>query len=81
MTQRKDAGCTGKESRLTSLAGKTVTVIGLGRFGGGVGVTQWLCAQGARVIVSDKDVTRTFWACISRNSTLRNDPRLYPCRA
>lgn len=36
------------------LAGKRVTVIGLGRFGGGIGVTKWLCAQGARVTVSDK---------------------------
>jgi len=31
-----------------------VTVVGLGRFGGGVGVTSWLCRQGARVTVSDR---------------------------
>ncbi len=37
-----------------SLAGAAVTVIGLGRFGGGVGVTRWLCGQGARVTVSDQ---------------------------
>ena len=37
-----------------SLAGKKVTVVGLGRFGGGIGVTQWLCAQGAEVTVSDR---------------------------
>ena len=30
------------------LAGKRVTVLGLGRFGGGVGVARWLCSQGAR---------------------------------
>ena len=36
------------------LAGKRVTVVGLGRFGGGVGVTRWLCRQGARVTVSDQ---------------------------
>lgn len=36
------------------LAGRRVTVIGLGRFGGGVGVTRWLCGQGAEVTVSDK---------------------------
>ena len=35
------------------LSGKKVTVVGLGRFGGGIGVTKWLCAQGAKVIVSD----------------------------
>ena len=44
------------ESRpaVQSLSGKKVTVIGLGRFGGGVGVTKWLCSQGAKVIVTDK---------------------------
>jgi UDP-N-acetylmuramoylalanine--D-glutamate ligase len=31
-----------------------VTVVGLGRFGGGVGAARWLCAQGAIVTVSDK---------------------------
>ena len=34
--------------------GKRVTVMGLGRFGGGVGVTRWLCAQGAHVVVTDR---------------------------
>ncbi len=38
----------------SALAGKRVTVVGLGRFGGGLGVTSWLCGQGARVTVSDK---------------------------
>ncbi len=38
------------------LAGKRVTVMGLGLFGGGVGVTRWLVASGARVTVTD---TRT----------------------
>ncbi len=37
-----------------SLAGKRITVVGLGRFGGGIGVTRWLCGQGARVTVSDQ---------------------------
>jgi UDP-N-acetylmuramoylalanine--D-glutamate ligase len=35
------------------LNGLAVTVVGLGRFGGGVGVTRWLCGQGACVTVSD----------------------------
>ncbi len=39
---------------VANLRGKRVTVMGLGRFGGGVGVTKWLCGQGAKVIVSDK---------------------------
>ena len=33
--------------------GKRVTVAGLGRFGGGVGVTRWLAGLGADVTVSD----------------------------
>ena len=33
--------------------GKRVTVMGLGRFGGGVGVTRWLVQAGARVVVTD----------------------------
>ena len=39
---------------MIDLAGKKVTVVGLGRFGGGIGVTQWLCGQGAEVTVSDR---------------------------
>ncbi len=35
------------------LAGKRVLVMGLGRFGGGVGVARWLAGQGARVTVTD----------------------------
>ena len=39
---------------MIDLAGKKVTVVGLGRFGGGIGVTQWLRSQGADVTVSDR---------------------------
>jgi len=35
------------------LNGKRVTVMGLGRFGGGVGVTRYLVKQGADVLVTD----------------------------
>jgi len=35
------------------MTGKRVVVMGLGRFGGGVGLARWLCAQGARVVVTD----------------------------
>lgn len=38
---------------LTELANARVTVMGLGRFAGGVGVTRWLARQGARVTVTD----------------------------
>lgn len=36
-----------------SLSGRNVTVLGLGRFGGGVGVARWLARQGARVTATD----------------------------
>ncbi|MFO0838407.1 MAG: UDP-N-acetylmuramoyl-L-alanine--D-glutamate ligase [Phycisphaerae bacterium] len=35
------------------LRDKRVTVMGLGRFGGGVGVARWLVARGSRVTVTD----------------------------
>lgn len=38
---------------MMELAGKRVVVMGLGRFGGGIGVTKWLCAQRANVHVTD----------------------------
>jgi UDP-N-acetylmuramoylalanine--D-glutamate ligase len=38
-----------------SFAGKRITVAGLGRFGGGIAVTRWLCSQGAHVLVTDLD--------------------------
>ncbi len=37
------------------MEGRRVTVMGLGRFGGGLGVTRWLCAQGAQVLLTDLD--------------------------
>ena len=36
------------------LAGRRVVVMGLGRFGGGVGVTRFLARQGADVLVTDR---------------------------
>ena len=38
---------------VTHLEGKRVVVMGLGRFGGGVGVVRYLVGQGARVLVTD----------------------------
>lgn len=38
--------------------GMRVTVMGLGRFGGGIGVTRWLAARGARVLVTDIESAR-----------------------
>ena len=36
-----------------SLENARVTVMGLGNFGGGAGVTRWLCEQGATVLLTD----------------------------
>ncbi len=38
---------------LGDLVPKRVTLMGLGRFGGGVGVARWLAEQGAHVLVTD----------------------------
>ncbi|MEM9374306.1 MAG: Mur ligase family protein [Planctomycetota bacterium] len=40
---------------MDSLEQRRVVVMGLGRFGGGVGVTRWLAAQGADVLVTDRE--------------------------
>ncbi len=37
----------------SDLAGRSVTVMGLGLFGGGAAVSRWLAAQGAQVTVTD----------------------------
>jgi UDP-N-acetylmuramoylalanine--D-glutamate ligase len=39
---------------MQSIDGARVTVMGLGRFGGGVGVTRWLASRGAKVLVTDQ---------------------------
>ncbi|MFO0874965.1 MAG: UDP-N-acetylmuramoyl-L-alanine--D-glutamate ligase [Phycisphaerales bacterium] len=38
---------------MDEFSGKTVLVMGLGRFGGGLGVTRWLCGRGATVVLTD----------------------------
>lgn len=40
---------------MQQLKGQRVTVMGLGRFGGGIAVSRWLARQGASVLVTDKD--------------------------
>jgi UDP-N-acetylmuramoylalanine--D-glutamate ligase len=46
------------------LAGSRITVMGLGRFGGGVGVTRYLAARGADVLVTDLDPAEKLTASI-----------------
>ena len=43
----------GSSQTNSSFDGKRVVVMGLGRFGGGIGVTRWLVQQGASVTVTD----------------------------
>ncbi len=45
---------------------RRVVVMGLGRFGGGVGVAQWLARQGARVVVTDQADPATLGESIAR---------------
>lgn len=40
-------------AQMMDVAGKRVVVMGLGRFGGGLGVTRWLAERGADVLVTD----------------------------
>lgn len=40
---------------MQELKNQRVTVMGLGRFGGGIAVARWLAGQGVRVLVTDKD--------------------------
>lgn len=40
---------------MEDLRNQRVTVLGLGRFGGGIAVAKWLCQQGAKVLVTDRD--------------------------
>ena len=43
---------------MDALAGKRVTVFGLGRFGGGIAVSRWLVSQNAHITVADQDTSQ-----------------------
>lgn len=51
---------------LPSLTNQRVLVQGLGRFGGGVGVTRWLASQGAHVTVTDIDTPENLRASLDQ---------------
>lgn len=55
---------------MNDLAGKRVTVMGLGRFGGGLGVTRWLAAQGATVLVTDLEPADKLQDAVAKLSDL-----------
>lgn len=56
--------------------GKRLLVMGLGRFGGGVGVTRWLARQGARVLVTDKDAPEKLAGSVAKLADLPIEFRL-----
>lgn len=61
---------------MMELAGKRVTVMGLGRFGGGVGVTRWLASQGADVLVTDVAAADDLVSSVSKIQSLIDTGRV-----
>ena len=58
------------------LSGKRVTVMGLGRFGGGIGVTRYLVSCGADVLVTDLESTEKLSASVAQIRDLVDDGRV-----
>ena len=58
------------------LADRPVTVMGLGRFGGGVGVATWLATRGARVLVTDLASTEELASSVEALRPLIDDGRI-----
>ncbi|MBU0616691.1 MAG: UDP-N-acetylmuramoyl-L-alanine--D-glutamate ligase, partial [Planctomycetes bacterium] len=56
--------------------GKRVTVMGLGRFGGGVGVTRWLAQNGAQVLATDSAAPDKLQPALEQISDLDIELRL-----
>lgn len=59
-----------------NLAGKRVVVMGLGRFGGGAGVTRFCLAQGATVLLTDQTPPDQLAAGLTLIKDLTNDSSL-----
>ena len=53
-----------------------VTVMGLGRFGGGLGVAQWWLDRGAHVLVTDQSSAESLQEPVTRLKTHPNGDRL-----
>jgi UDP-N-acetylmuramoylalanine--D-glutamate ligase len=58
---------------MDDFSNKRVTVLGLGRFGGGIGVARWLAQRGARVRVTDEASTESLADSVAR---LRDQPNI-----
>jgi UDP-N-acetylmuramoylalanine--D-glutamate ligase len=55
---------------------KRITVMGLGRFGGGAGVTRWLASRGAQVLVTDLEPADKLTDSIREIQDLIDDGRV-----
>lgn len=64
------------EAKRMNLEGKRVTVMGLGRFGGGAGVTRWLCEQGATVLLTDIEPQEKLSASVAQIADLVKSGRV-----
>ncbi len=56
--------------------GRRIVVMGLGRFGGGVGVTRFLASRGGRVLVTDSAAPQTLAASVAQLDGLDVELRL-----
>lgn len=57
---------------MEDLSGRRVTVLGLGRFGGGIGVTRWLAEHGASVLVTDEAPPERLVESVGKLADLKN---------
>ena len=64
------------DDRTPSFTGKRVTVLGLGRFGGGIGVARWLSERGAIVTVTDQDTPQNLARSVAQLEGLPIEFRL-----
>ena len=51
---------------MMKVAGQRVTVMGLGRFGGGIAVARWLAGEGAKVTVTDQATAEQLSASVKQ---------------
>lgn len=61
---------------ISDFHGVRVTVMGLGRFEGGVGVTRWLAGRGARVLVTDQEPAEKLAGSVQQIADLPVELRL-----
>ncbi len=64
------------DAKLINLEGMRVTVMGLGRFGGGASVTRWLTDQGASVLLTDIEPEEKLASSVARISDLVKSGRV-----